>query len=203
MSTSDAQSAGASTQDVDGVIRERLRSLKNARSGYLGNVTKLEGELDNLIHCGSPYQTALDKKQELDEAMFRCTEHSKAYLVAIPDGELYQDMKIEAQNKCRELEERTLNKEKYFEKYLQETTDREVSVSVVGDMQSVASARSSTSSIRRRRELVKLQQIQSELEAKLRLQQAENLAQIKLSEEKAKLQEQQMKVSEEKAKLQE
>ena len=185
MSATGDEAAGSSYKEINGNLNEKLRSMKRTRGGYLANVTKLEGELESFTLSSSQYESACKKKQELDDAMLRCTDYCKAYVAAIPDEENFKDMKIEALNKCTELQDRKLKSEAKFETYVQVCTDHEGSASVAGE-NSVASMRSSKSSIRRQREVVELRRVQAELEARLRFQQAEREEQMKLDDERLK-----------------
>jgi len=54
-----------------GIIGEKLESMKS-RSGFLSNVTRLQGELDVLLQDVSNYEEASEKKGALDEAFTKC-----------------------------------------------------------------------------------------------------------------------------------
>jgi len=88
LSTSEPVSS-ASAKDSEGVLRERLESMKRTRSGLIGHVTKLQSELESLIDS-SQYETASKQKFELDEATSRCLEHSCSYFNSVPDTADYK-----------------------------------------------------------------------------------------------------------------
>jgi len=46
----------------DGVLNEHLESMKRTRSGLIGHVTKLQGEIESLMVDSSQYETASKKK---------------------------------------------------------------------------------------------------------------------------------------------
>jgi len=74
--------------------------MKRSRSCLLGFVTKLQNELDRLLEDTALYNDALKKKQAFDEALLKCTEHSAAYIQAIPRNKPdYHEVKLEAETK--------------------------------------------------------------------------------------------------------
>ena len=95
--------ASTSAKDPDGVLHERLESMKRTRSGLIGQVTKLQGELESLMVHSSQYETASKKKFELDEAMSRCLEHSSSYFNSVPDTADYKEQWLEERNKYFDL----------------------------------------------------------------------------------------------------
>ena len=62
------------------------KSLNLSRSGLFSFVTKLQNELNCLLKDTALYNDALKKKQAFDEALLKCTEHSAAYMQAIPQN---------------------------------------------------------------------------------------------------------------------
>jgi len=72
--------------------------MKRTPSGLLSFVTKLQKELGCLLEDASRYNDALKKKQAFDEALLKCTEHSAAYIQAIPRHRPdYHEVKLEAE----------------------------------------------------------------------------------------------------------
>ena len=126
---------------MDGNLNGKLRSMKSTRGGFLANVTKLEGELESLTLSSSQYEGDCKKKQELDDAMLRCTDYCEAYVAAIPDEESFKGMKIEALSKCTGLQNRKLKSEARFETYVQLCTDHEGFASVAGENSCFPAAR--------------------------------------------------------------
>jgi len=59
LSTSEP-AASTSVKDSDGVLNERLESMKRTRR-LTGHVTKLQGELESLMVDSSQYETASKK----------------------------------------------------------------------------------------------------------------------------------------------
>ena len=100
------QSCGKAANDSDGVVRERLETMKRTRSGLIGNVTRIQGELDVLMLERSQYEPACTKKNDLDDAILKCMEHASSYLQAIPDDDDYQTARLEAQSKSKEMLQR-------------------------------------------------------------------------------------------------
>ena len=105
LSTSEP-AASTSAKDSDGVLNERLESMKRTRSGLIEDVTKLQGELESLMVDSSQYETASKKKFELDESMSRCLEHSCSYLNSVPDTADCKERWLEARNKYSDLQKR-------------------------------------------------------------------------------------------------
>jgi len=98
LSTSES-AATTSAKASDGVLNERLESMKRTRSGLIGHVTKLHGEPESLMLDSSQYETASKKKFELDEAMSRCLEHARSYLDSVPNTAGHREQGLEAQSR--------------------------------------------------------------------------------------------------------
>jgi len=172
----DSTNVCASDQkDFDrGIIGEKLESMKKSRSGFLSNVTRLEGELDVLLQDVSNYQEASDKKGALDGAFTKCLEFCKRYISEVPFTEHYQAEKEEAEAKFANLQRRKFISDQKYEQYVQLCTDKEGSAS---DMCSVESKRSSAS-LARKHEIIALQWKEKELS--LELERARAVARIEL-----------------------
>ena len=108
LSTSEP-TASTSAKDSDGVLNERLESMKRTRSGLIGHVAKLQSENESLMVDGSQYETASKKKFELDEAMSRCLEHSGSYLNSVPDKADCKELWVEARDKYSDLQKERLS----------------------------------------------------------------------------------------------
>jgi len=191
LSTSET-AASTSAKDSDGVLNERLESMKGTRSGLIGHVTKLHGELESLMIDSSQYETASKKKFEL-EAISRCLEHARSYLDSVRNTAGYREQGIEAQSKYSESQKRKIVYEDEFQAYVQRCTDGDPSASEIDD---TASKASSASSIKRKRELIALRKARRELEvmaieAKLQLR----LAELDAKEENLILDEEQSQIS--------
>ena len=132
------------------IIGEKLESMKS-RSGFLSNVTRLQGELDVLLQCVSNYKEVSEKKGALDEAFMKCFGFCETYISEVPCTEDYQEEREEAEAKFANLQRRKFISEQKYEQFVQLCTDKEGSAS---DMCSVASKRSSASSIARRHEMI-------------------------------------------------
>jgi len=99
-----------------------------------------------------------------------CLEHSCSYLNSVPDTAAYKERWLEAWNKYSDLQKRKIVYEDSFQAYVQHCTDGDPSASQI---EGKASKASSTSSIKRKRELIVLRKAKRELEANLQLQLAE------------------------------
>jgi len=142
-------------EDFDrGIIGEKLESMRKSRSGFLSNVTRLQGELDVLLQDVSNYDEASEKKGALDEAFTMCLEFCERYISEVPCTKDYQAEREEAEAKFANLQRRKFISEQKYEQFVQLCTDKEDSAS---DMCSVASKRSSASSIARRHDMIALQ----------------------------------------------
>jgi len=141
-----------------------------SRSGFLSNVTRLQGELDVLLQDVSNYEEASEKKGALDEAFTKCLEFCERYISEVPCTEDYQAEREEAEAKFANLQRRKFISEQKYEQFVQLCTDKEGSAS---DMCSVALNRSSASSIARRHDMIALQWKQKELSLELEQAQAE------------------------------
>jgi len=58
--------------------------MKKSRSGLLSNMTKLQGELDVLLHDVSNYDEASEKKATLAKAFAKCLEFCIRYGSEVP-----------------------------------------------------------------------------------------------------------------------
>ena len=72
-------------------------------SAFLGQVTKLQQNLD-VFQDPSEYELAQNLKTSFDEALKKCFDHSPTYFEAIPNDDVCENMKIEAELTCESLE---------------------------------------------------------------------------------------------------
>jgi len=135
--------ASTSAKDSDGVLSERLESMKRIRSCLIRHVTKFQSELEGLMVDSSQYEAASKKKVEPDEAMSRCLEHYCSYLNSVPDKADYKEQWLEARNKYSDLQKRKIVHEDNFQEYVQHCTDGDPSVSQIDDKSSKVSSTSS------------------------------------------------------------
>jgi len=84
-------------------VKERLEAMKRTMSAFLGQVTKLQQNLD-VFQDPSEYELAQNLKTSFDEALKKCFDHSPAYFEAIPNDDVCENMKIEAELTCESLE---------------------------------------------------------------------------------------------------
>ena len=97
--------------NAEAALKAKLESMKWSRSGLLSFVTKLQNKLNCLLKDTALYNDALKKKQAFDETLLKCTEHSAAYVQAIPRNKAdYHEAKLEAETKHVDLE---MKKAKY------------------------------------------------------------------------------------------
>ena len=73
------------TLDVEGVIRERLRSKKNSRSGQASNVTAKSNELITLLSDHRNLQEVKEKLVHVDAAFQKLTDTHRDYAGEIRD----------------------------------------------------------------------------------------------------------------------
>ena len=132
------EEAGCSTQTSvsefqSGVINERLVSMKRQRSGFIVNVSRLQGELDVLLLDIDNHKEAAEKENALDNAFVKCIQHCEKYFVEVLASDSFVDVKAEAKEKCVEIQSRKSACELNYEQYLQRCTDthRSASVSLV------------------------------------------------------------------------
>ena len=118
----------------------------------------------------SHYEGASEKKGALDEAFTKCLEFYERYISEVPCTEDYQAQREEAEAKFANLQCKKFTSEQKYEQFVQLCTDKEGSAS---DMCSVASKRSSASSIARRHDMIALQWKQKELSLELERADAE------------------------------
>ena len=154
--------------NAEGALMERLESMKRSRSGLLSFVTKLQNELDCLREDTALYNDALKKKQAFDEALLKCTEHSAAYLQAIPRNRPdFHEVKLEAETKHVDLEMKKAEYDEKFATNAQNCTDVQGSASQISGNSSGASRKSTASSKARRLECIKIEHLRAEMEARL------------------------------------
>ena len=132
------EEAGCSTQTSvsefqSDVINERLVSMKRQRSGFIVNVSRLQGELDVLLLDIDNHKEAAEKENALDDAFVKCIQHCEKYFVEVLASDSFVDVKAEAKEKCVEIQSRKSACELNYEQYLQRSTDthRSASVSLV------------------------------------------------------------------------
>ena len=129
------------------------KSLNLSRSGLLSFVTKLQNELNCLLKDTALYNDALRKKQAFDEALLKWTEHSAAYIQAIPRNKAdYHEAKLKAESKHVDLEMKKAEYDQIFATYAQRCTDVQGSASQISGSSSGASRKSKASSRAQERE---------------------------------------------------
>ena len=130
------------------------------------------------------YNDALRKKQAFDEALLKCTEHSAAYIQAIPrDNPDYHEAKLEAETKHVDLKK--AGYDQIFATYVQRCTDVQGSASQISG--SSGASRKSTASSRARLEFIHIERLKAEMEAKLQFEKRETEAQKRETEMRIKL----------------
>ena len=123
--------------NAEAALKEKLESMKRSRSGLLSFVTTLQNEL-NCHKYTALYNDALKKKQAFDEALLKCTEHSAAYMQAIPWNKPdYHEAKLEAETKHVDLEMKKAEYDQIFATYAQRCTDVQGSASQISGNSSV------------------------------------------------------------------
>jgi len=80
------EEAGCSTQTSvsefqSGFINERLVSLTRTRTGFIANVSRIEGELDVLLLDIDSHKEEAEKKNDLDNAFVKCIQHCEKYFL--------------------------------------------------------------------------------------------------------------------------
>ena len=129
------------------------------------------------------YNDALKKKQAF-EALLKCTEHSAAYIQAIPrDNPDYHEAKLEAETKHVDLKK--AGYDQIFATYVQRCTDVQGSASQISG--SSGASRKSTASSRARLEFIHIERLKAEMEAKLQFEKRETEAQKRETEMRIKL----------------
>ena len=104
--------------NAEAALKAKLESVKRSRSGLLSFVTKLQNELNCLLKDTALYNDALKKKQAFDEALLKCTEHSAAYIQAIPRNKAdCHEAKLEAETKHVDLEMKKAEYDQIFATY--------------------------------------------------------------------------------------
>ena len=181
-------SASSSTRNrgrrcEDGVQREELELLKKQRSGLIGNLTRLEGELDVLLLDVS-YREAMGKKQEYDEAHAKCTEHCVKFLNMIPHTENYDTIRKEAEEACMGVKTRKSVCDEKFELYVQRHTDSATSAS---QAYTTNSHRSSVSSLTRKLEIMELRRVQAEMQAQLTVERERSKMKAEMEEQRRQI----------------
>ena len=157
--------------------------MKQSRSGLLSFVTKLQNELNCLLKDTALYNDSLRKKQAFDEALSKCTEHSDAYIQAIPrDKPDYHEAKLEAETKHVDLEMKKAEYDQIFATYAQRCTDVQGSASQISGNSSGASRKSTASSRARRLERPNIERLKAETEAQLQFGKRKMEMRIKLAD---------------------
>jgi len=106
------------------------------------------------------YNDALKKKQAFDEALLKSTEHSTAYIQAIPRNKPdYHEVKLEAETKHVDLEVKKAEYDQNFATYPQHCTDMQGSASPISGIASGASRKSTATSKARRLERIKIERL--------------------------------------------
>ena len=134
------------------------------------------------------YNDALRKKQAFDEALLKCTEHSAAYIQAIPrDKPDYHGAKLEAETKHVDLELKKAECDQIFATTAQRCADVQGSACQISGNSSGASRKSTASSRARRLERIHIERLKAEMEAKLQFEKREMEAQKREMEMRIKL----------------
>ena len=156
--------------------------MKRSRSGLLSFVTKLQNKLNCLLKDTALYNDALKKKQTFDEALLKCTEHSAAYIQAIPQNKAdYHEAKLEAETKHVNLEIKKAKYDQIFATYAR-CTDMQGSASQISGNSSGASRKSTASSRARRLERINIKRLKAEMETQLQFEKREMEMRIKLAD---------------------
>jgi len=167
--------------NAEAAFKEKLESMKRSRSGLLGFVTKLQNELDCLLKDTALYNEALKKKQAFDDALLKCTEHSAAYIQAIPRNRPdYHEVKLEAETKHIDLQMKKAEYDQKFATYAQHCAGVQGSASQISGNSSGASRKSTASSRARRLERPYIERLKAEMEAQLQFEKREMEMRIKI-----------------------
>ena len=149
-------------------VAQKSKPSNILTSNHFDLVTKLQNELDCLLEDTALYNDALKKKQAFDEALVKYTEHSAAYIQAIPwNRPDYHEVKLEAETKHVDLEMKKAEYDEKFATYAQNRTDMQGSASQISRIASGASRKSTVSSKVRRLERIKIERLRVEMEARL------------------------------------
>jgi len=137
-------------------VKERLEAMKRTRSALLGQLTKLQRKLEVILQDPSKYELALHLKTIFDEALKKCFDHSSAYFEAIPNDDMHENMKLEAELKCESLKNKRYEYGERFAMFVEECTDQEGSASQ-GSSRKFFKSRKSFSLTSKQRELFELE----------------------------------------------
>ena len=79
-----------------------------------------------------------------DEALKKCFDHSSAQFEAIPNDDVHEKMRLEAELKCEFLKNKKYEHGESFAMFVQDCTDHEGSASQISSRKSLKSSKSSS-----------------------------------------------------------